>query len=63
MLLRTLMENANAILSKENLEQKLYSWGEEIASNTIEVHIHNLRKKLPDGFIQTIHGMGYIVKK
>ncbi len=63
MLLRALMENANAILSKENLEQKLYSWGEEIASNTIEVHIHNLRKKLPDGFIQTIHGMGYIVKK
>ena len=63
MLLKALMENAGAILTKENLENKLYSWGEEIASNAIEVHIHNLRKKLPTGFIQTVHGMGYIVKK
>lgn len=63
MLLKALMEGAGAILSRGNLEAKLYSWGEEIASNTIEVHIHNLRKKLPPGYIQTVHGMGYIVKK
>ncbi len=63
MLLKALMESAGAILTRENLEAKLYSWGEEVASNAIEVHIHNLRKKLPTGFIQTVHGMGYIIKK
>jgi len=63
MLLKALMESAGGILTKENLKSKLYNWGEEIASNTIEVHIHNLRKKLPPDYIQTIHGMGYIVKK
>lgn len=63
MLLKALMEKAGAIQNKANLETKLYSWGEEVASNAIEVHIHNLRKKLPAGFIQTVHGMGYIVKK
>ncbi len=63
MLLKALMESAGAILTKENLEAKLYSWGEEISSNAIEVHIHNLRKKLPSDYIQTIYGMGYIIKK
>jgi len=63
MLLKALMESAGAILTKENLETKLYSWGEEVSSNAIEVHIHNLRKKLPSDYIQTIHGMGYIIKK
>jgi len=63
MLLKALMESVGAIQSKENLEAKLYSWGEEIASNAIEVHVHNLRKKLPAGYIQTVHGMGYIIKK
>ncbi len=63
MLLKALMESSGAILTKENLEAKLYSWGEEIASNAIEVHIHNLRKKLPEDYIQTVHGMGYIIKK
>ena len=63
MLLKALMEKAGSIMTKEALENKLYSWGEEVASNAIEVHIHNLRKKLPPDFIQTVHGMGYIVKK
>lgn len=62
MLLKSLMENAGRVLTKESLESKLYSWGEEISSNTIEVHIHHIRKKLPDGFIQTIRGVGYIIK-
>lgn len=62
MLLKALMESANAIQTRENLESKLYSWGEEVASNAVEVHIHHLRKKLPPGFIQTVHGMGYIIK-
>lgn len=60
-LLKALMENAGAIQTKQMLESKLYSWGEEVSSNTIEVHIHNLRKKLPANFIQTVRGIGYTV--
>lgn len=63
MLLKALMERAGAIQTREALENRLYSWGEEIASNAVEVHIHNLRKKLEPGFIQTVRGMGYMVKK
>jgi len=62
MVLKALMENAGRVLTRESLESKLYSWGEEVASNTIEVHIHHLRKKLPDKFIQTLRGIGYIIK-
>ncbi|WP_317933117.1 response regulator transcription factor [Halioxenophilus sp. WMMB6] len=62
-LLKALMENAGRIQTKEGLENKLYGWGDEIASNTVEVHISNLRKKLPEGFIQTVRGVGYSVKK
>ena len=63
MLLRSLMENAGRIQSKQQLETKLYEWGEEVVSNTIEVHIHHLRKKLPEGFIRTIRGVGYTISK
>ena len=63
MLLKALMENSEAIHTRESLEDKLYSWGEEILSNAISVHMHNLRKKLPSGFIQTIRGIGYMVRK
>ena len=63
MILKALMENAGRVQTKDALENKLYGWGEEIASNTIEVHISNLRKKLPDNFITTIRGVGYTVHK
>ncbi|WP_438863127.1 response regulator [Neptunicella sp.] len=63
MVLKALMENAGRIQSREQLESKLYEWGEEVASNVIEVHIHNLRKKLPPQFIKTIRGVGYSVNK
>ncbi|WP_416308468.1 response regulator [Neptunicella sp. SCSIO 80796] len=63
MVLKALMENSGRIQSREQLESKLYEWGEEIASNVIEVHIHNLRKKLPPQFIKTIRGVGYSVNK
>lgn len=59
MLLRVLMENIGRVMSKQQLENKLYEWGDEVASNTIEVHISNLRKKLPTDFIKTIRGVGY----
>ncbi|WP_046003981.1 response regulator [Pseudoalteromonas rubra] len=61
MLLKALMENKGRVLSKSQLEDKLYHWGEELGSNAIEVHIHHLRKKLPTGFIKTLRGIGYVV--
>ena len=63
MLLKALMESANKIQTRDTLDSKLYSWGEEVSSNAVEVHIHNLRKKLPAGFIQTVRGVGYVVRK
>lgn len=63
MLLKALMESANKIQTRDTLDSKLYSWGEEVSSNAVEVHIHNLRKKLPPGFIQTVRGVGYVVRK
>ncbi len=62
MLLKVLMENPNKIQTREMLENKLYSWGEEVSSNAVEVHIHHLRKKLPPGFIETMRGVGYVAK-
>lgn len=63
MITKALMEQEGRIQSKDNLESKLYQWGDEISSNTIEVHISNLRKKLPKDFIHTIRGVGYVVRK
>lgn len=63
MVLKSLMENAGRIQSREQIESRLYDWSEEVASNAVEVHIHNLRKKVPEKFIQTIRGIGYTVNK
>ncbi|MEW6989225.1 response regulator [Colwelliaceae bacterium 6441] len=63
MIIKSLLENLGRIQSKEQLESKLYEWGEEVASNTIEVHISNIRKKLPENFIKTVRGVGYVVSK
>jgi DNA-binding response OmpR family regulator len=63
MLLKALMENPGRVMSREKLETRLYGWGEELASNSIEVHIHHLRKKIPTGFIKTIRGIGYTVPR
>lgn len=59
--LKLLMESAGRIKTREQLEAGLYAWGEEVASNALEVHISNLRKKLPKDFIKTIRGVGYSV--
>lgn len=61
MLLKALLESAGKVLTRESLETRLYSWGEEISSNALEVHIHHLRKKLPDNLIKTVRGIGYTV--
>jgi two-component system response regulator QseB len=50
-------------LSRARLEESLYGWNEEVESNAIEVHIHHLRKKLGADLIQTIRGVGYVVRK
>lgn len=62
-LLHALMLNAGRVLSREQLEQHLYSWGREIESNAVEVHIHHLRRKLGNTLIQTVRGVGYIVAR
>jgi len=62
-LLEELLSNVGRVLSKAHLEEKLYSWGDEIGSNTIEVHIHHLRKKFGSELIKTVRGVGYIVAK
>ena len=62
-LLQVLMLNAGRVLSREQLEQQLYSWGHEVDSNAIEVHIHHLRRKLQPELIQTLRGVGYTVPR
>jgi two-component system, OmpR family, response regulator QseB len=62
-LLAALLERPGAILSRAQLEQRLYGWGEEVESNAVEVHIHNLRKKLGPDFIRNVRGLGYTVSK
>jgi DNA-binding response OmpR family regulator len=60
-LLHALMLNAGRVLSREQLEQHLYSWGQEVESNAVEVHIHHLRRKLGGDAIQTVRGVGYVL--
>jgi len=62
MLLKSLMENAGRVQTRHVLESRLYSWGEEVASNALEVHVHHLRKKLGADFIRTVRGVGYKVE-
>lgn len=62
-LLQKLLENSGNVLSREQLMQSIYGWEEDVDSNALEVHIHNLRKKLNATFIRTIRGVGYMVEK
>ena len=59
-LLQAFMDRPGAVLSKAQLEEKLYGWGGEVESNTVEVYIHALRKKLGTDFIQNVRGVGYL---
>ena len=60
-LLETLMQRPGAVLSREQLEESVYGWGDEIGSNAIEVHLHHLRKKLGSATIKNVRGVGYRV--
>lgn len=62
-LLHALMLNAGRVLTREQIEQHLYSWGEEVDSNAVEVHVHHLRRKLGGGLIRTIRGIGYTLTR
>ena len=61
--LLALAERPGAILSRAQLEERVYGWGEEIESNAIEVFIHSLRKKLGADFIRTVRGVGYMIPR
>jgi len=61
--LQALLERPGAVLSRVQLEERLYGWEEEVASNAVEVHIHHLRHKLDPALIRTIRGVGYMVPK
>lgn len=61
-LLQALMLNAGRVLSREQLEKHLYSWGHEVESNAVEVHVHFLRKKLRADLITTVRGVGYTIR-
>ncbi|WP_442776155.1 winged helix-turn-helix domain-containing protein [Sphaerotilus montanus] len=58
-LLHVLMLRPGRVLTREQLENHLYGWGEEVGSNTIEVHVHHLRRKLGSHRIRTVRGVGY----
>ena len=57
--LQALLERPGAILSRAQLEDRLYGWGEELESNAISVYMHQLRKKLGDDLLHTVRGLGY----
>lgn len=60
-LLEALLDRPGAVLSRAQLEERIYGWGEEVESNAVEVHIHSLRKKLGADFIKNVRGVGYKV--
>jgi two-component system, OmpR family, response regulator QseB len=60
-LLEALMQRPGAVLSREQLEDTVYGWGEEIGSNAVEVHLHKLRRKLGPDTIRNVRGVGYKV--
>jgi two-component system OmpR family response regulator/two-component system response regulator QseB len=62
-LLHTLLQASPRVLSKAQLEAALYPLGEGLESNAMEVHVHHLRRKLGDGVIRTLRGVGYFVPR
>jgi two-component system response regulator QseB len=61
--LEALLQRPGAVLSRSQLEDRLYGWDEQIGSNAVEVYIHGLRRKLGSDVIRTLRGVGYFVPK
>ena len=61
--LEVLMARPGVVFSRAQIEEKLYSWKDDVSSNTVEVYIHGLRKKLGSGVIQTVRGLGYVMPR
>jgi two-component system OmpR family response regulator/two-component system response regulator QseB len=62
-LLHALMRNAGRVMTRAQLEEQLYPWGEEVESNAVEVHVHRLRRKLAADLVQTMRGVGYLMPR
>jgi two-component system, OmpR family, response regulator QseB len=62
-LLEALLRRPGVVLSRERLEESIYGWGEEVGSNAVEVHLHNLRRKLGGDLIRNIRGVGYRISE
>ncbi len=62
-LLEALLARPGAVLSRTQLEEKLYGWNEEVGSNAVEVHLHSLRRKLPAEAIRNVRGVGWMIAK
>jgi two-component system response regulator QseB len=58
-ILEALMHEPGAVVSRDKLEEAVYGWGAEVGSNTVEVHLHHLRRKLEPGLIRNVRGVGY----
>ena len=62
-LLQEFVLNAGRVLSRDQIEGRLYAWGDEVESNTVEVHVHHLRRKLAPDLIRTVRGVGYVLPR
>jgi two-component system response regulator QseB len=62
-LLEALLARPGAVLSRAQLEEKLYGWNEEVGSNAVEVHLHALRRKLPPDTIRNVRGVGWTIAR
>jgi two-component system response regulator QseB len=62
-LIKKLVENPQQVFNRSQLEESLYGWGDGVESNTIDVYVHNLRKKISPDCIKTIRGVGYRMGK
>jgi DNA-binding response OmpR family regulator len=62
-ILELLLARPGMVLSRRQLEEKLYSWKDDLSSNAVEVYIHGLRKKLGPSLIQNVRGVGYMIPK